>query len=743
MTPKHRPLLLKLSAALLLILIAAAPALAAAAAADDGPLGRAQLRERLLPVYQNLLTDPTFLALRDGLAGNLENRQVVDRYLAYLPMSPKEMLELEMFTRRFEIPIPRFLEQWHRRWIVLHPAAARDLYGAAAVARARSLPPGEEPGAPALAPRAGIVGPNHNLAYNFPIPPDDYQGEVQVVVNPNNPNQIVAASNTWDNIPGTCNSDTQAIFYSSDGGATWGYTCSPDKSGYPALAAGCAGGIVFGSDPALAWNDANEVFINQMLICYTGTYHYSMVVARSTDGGATWAGQGVVKNSWGNTNLEDKNFYAIDNHAGSPFHGRHYTCWDRNNNEKSAYSTNNGVTWTEVDLPTTPSSGSGGAYDLACELEVQSDGTVHVVYDTLRCLSTCNNEQMFSSHSTDGGLTWSAPVLVADFNLVGFSGANCPGAQDGRCIGPFGAVGVDNSGGPCDGYLYATYGDWTSGGVNTTDVFVRRSTDGGATWGPAVQVNDDGPGGNIQFHPFLQVDSSNGTPVVAWHDARNYPGNHMIDFFTARSLDCGLTFEPNVQASQPSNEFNNNTISWTNFNSGDNSGVNPNQGGEYMGLDVHDGKAYLAWCDTRHYFPMFPSEPQKENIGFAVVTFDKCQDGRTEGQWNLPVGGLAGGAKGTLYDAASAALYTIRATLVETSPGKGTLSGSLYDLAGTPVYNTIGDWKITVLPGTGTFEAKIAPLVGGASVGIITGRFRDNPLGTTPGKFVGTWEICP
>ena len=31
--------------------------------------------------------------------------------------------------------------------------------------------------------------------------------------------------------------------------------------------------------------------------------------------------------------------------------------------------------------------------------------------------------------------------------------------------------------------------------------------------------------------------------------------------------------------------------------------------------------AYLAWADTRHYFPSFTTEAQKDNVGFAIVDF--------------------------------------------------------------------------------------------------------------------------
>ena len=91
---------------------------------------------------------------------------------------------------------------------------------------------------------------------------------------------------------------------------------------------------------------------------------------------------------------------------------------------------------------------------------------MHVIFDSLTCVGqTCSNEEMFSTRSSDGGLTWSSPVRVRDFNLVSFSGANTPGPQDSRGIDRFGAVDADNSGGTCDGTLYATFTDFMTGGL--------------------------------------------------------------------------------------------------------------------------------------------------------------------------------------------------------------------------------------------------------------------------------------
>jgi len=609
-------LIRRLSAIVLCALLFAPAAMAQEAESPN----KEELREKLAPIYQELKNDPQFQALQRGLEGNHRNREVVDRYLAYATISPLEMLELEMHERKFEVVVPRFIREWHDRWIVLREPLARKYYGDAYV-EAKLARGGVDP-APVDGPQAKVasVGTNRNAAATFAIAPEDYQGEIQVAVNPQNPNQIVAGANTFDDAGGACPGDTQAIFYSSDGGVTWGYTCAPGTNAYPALSCGV---FQFGSDPAIVWNDQGEVFLEYMLLCTAdgSNIRFSIVVAKSTDGGATWNGQGVVANSYPTINqIEDKEFLAIDNNPSSPFYGRMYTCWDRNNNEKSAYSTDGGATWTEVDLPPTPGSGAQ-RLDLGCEMEVEDDGTVHVVYDTLTCLFNCTNEQMYHSRSTNGGVSWSTPVLVRDFNLVGFSTNNCPAAQNARCIGPFGSVGVDNSGGPCDGYLYATFTDFTSGNANNADVWVSRSRNDGATWSQPVKVNDDGLANKTQFHSFLVVDQVTGHPVVAWHDARNDPGNKAIDYYVSRSLDCGGHWETNIQASQPSSEFNNSGISFSNENTGDNPGANPNQYGEYLGLDAGNGKAYLAWSDTRHYFPGSTSESQKENLGFTVVDF--------------------------------------------------------------------------------------------------------------------------
>ncbi len=651
------------------------------------------------------------------------------------------------------LPRPAARRPTRRRaadWPAEPPAAAAAVAGAAGGLESLS--------------QAFSLGTNRNVA--AADNPVGYQGEIQIAVNPNDPEEMVAAANSWSG-PAACPGSPVAVFSSADGGGSWSHGCAPQASAYTGLGLdGCIGEFVYGSDPALSWDAEGRVFLNHMLICATfriGPIGMAIVTARSLDGGATWAAHGVVVDSFLDGDFEDKNFYAVDTTPASPFYGRHYTCWDRWNDQKVAWSADGGATWTEVDLPAAPF----GGVDIFCEMAVADDGTVHLAFDSLTCATGCTNEAMFHTRSTDGGLTWSAPVLVRDFELASFAGGtNCPVSQDDRCINPFGAIAIDNTGGACDGRLYATFTDFAPGGtVNGTDVWVSRSADNGATWSAPVKVNDDGLPNRSQFHPFLQVDQSNGNVVVAWQDARRHAGNDGLDFFVARSTDCGLTFGPNVQASQPSAEFNNAGISHSNHNSLVNPNYNPNQTGEYMGLDALGGKAYLAWSDTRHYFPGSATEAQKDNLGFAVVDWTGgatvCGNGVREGGEQCDGADLGGAtcasqgfSGGTLackgncaFDTAGCFVTTTTTTftslaaedgyVLESSEGSSTGGSATANDASTSGIRAGDDKKDKQFRGLLSFDTTAIP--DGAIIQSVTLRLRRGTVaGTSPFTTHGT-----
>src|SRR5439155_25500557 len=83
---------------------------------------------------------------------------------------------------------------------------------------------------------------------------------------------------------------TMALFGSSDGGVTCKYNCPP---WHTSATGGVTGALAwFGSDPAPAWDNQGRADACYMLISQNSSgsaLAASIVLARSTDNGQTWA----------------------------------------------------------------------------------------------------------------------------------------------------------------------------------------------------------------------------------------------------------------------------------------------------------------------------------------------------------------------------------------------------------------------------------------------------------------------
>lgn len=164
------------------------------------------------------------------------------------------------------------------------------------------------------------------------------------------------------------------------------------------------------------------------------------------------------------------------------------------------------------------------------------------------------------------------------------------------------------------GKMYAT---WADGRDGDEDVFVRSSSDGGQTWTPALKVNDNGADGTDQFLPKVAVGPGERVSVV-FLDGRNDPDNKvMLDAYLATSTDGGETFE-NVQLTVK--PFDGESIGPT---FGDLYGIDF---GTRLGLAHGDGKLYASWVDTSAGTPA----TGRQDVNFAVV--------------DLPSGGNRGAA---------------------------------------------------------------------------------------------------
>ncbi len=171
-----------------------------------------------------------------------------------------------------------------------------------------------------------------------------------------------------------------------------------------------------------------------------------------------------------------------------------------------AVSTDGGATFK---APVTVS----GALTKAHAPSVAVDAASNLVLAAWDSVEGAGDSNVYSAASTDGGVTFGAPVRIDD-DPMGQNQLNVSVAVDVQT-----------------GELFATWED-RRGGAN---LFFTKSADGGKTWAPNVEVGA-GLGGD-QFHPRAVVDVASNV-YVAFHDTTN--GQKIV---FSRFNDKG-TFDP-------------------------------------------------------------------------------------------------------------------------------------------------------------------------------------------------------
>lgn len=243
------------------------------------------------------------------------------------------------------------------------------------------------------------------------------------------------------------------------------------------------------SDPSVAYDARHKVWMISWLgIVDPVNGPVDVLVSRSTNGGLTW-GNPVTVNATGVFN--DKNWTVCDDTSSSPFYGHCYTEFDNNsslNRVQMSTSTNGGLTWGAAK--TTP--------DQACVIGgqplVQPNGTVIVPIDD------CFETAILSFRSTDGGNTWSKPVLAAQILFDGDPG--------GIRSGPLPTAEIDKS-----GRVYVVWNDCRfeagcSAPIGTNDLVLISSADG-VIWTVPKRIPADPVGSGVDhLIPGLAVDRS-------------------------------------------------------------------------------------------------------------------------------------------------------------------------------------------------------------------------------------------
>jgi subtilisin-like proprotein convertase family protein len=177
-------------------------------------------------------------------------------------------------------------------------------------------------------------------------------------------------------------------------------------------------------------------------------------------------------------------------------------------------------------------------------------------------------------------------------------------------VGPNLSVAIDNTLGAfsrSQGTIYVAY---SAAGVNglangDSDIFLVKSTDGGASWSPPLRINNDTPSDNFsegiraQFMPELAVDPVTGTLVAMWYDARFDASNARVATFLATSIDGGNTFSPQQVYLNASNTAIDAITNQTRVIEPipSNAGLAGSQAfGDHQGLAAFGGKVYPFWA---------------------------------------------------------------------------------------------------------------------------------------------------
>jgi hypothetical protein len=390
------------------------------------------------------------------------------------------------------------------------------------------------------------------------------RSESAITINPNAPAQILAASNAISS------AGTQAMFYSSNSGATWGQT-----------ALSLTTGDSFHSDPTADWTSDGSAWSMTIGINSSGSKLH-MRSYKSTTSGSTWAFDATYS---GTQTATDKEQLWVDHSATSAFKDNLYSCWHNNNtgyaNRRTAAGWGSPIKVTGTESTGTP---------IGCDVKTNSGGDAFVFWPTT------GNSKIVVAKSTTGGASWGAGKVVAttfDSYDIGIP------SMDSRRALIYTSGGAYKSG--ATNNVYVSWVDQTGvtgcnspanePGTNAAStcksrIWFARSTDGGTTWGTPVMINNQASL-NDQFNQWLAVDPNNGKIGIMYYDTVGDTTRKKTNVYYQSSSDGGVTWSAALKVSTAQTDE---TVA------GADSG---NQYGDYNGLTGYLGNFFPSWTDRR------------------------------------------------------------------------------------------------------------------------------------------------
>jgi hypothetical protein len=392
------------------------------------------------------------------------------------------------------------------------------------------------------------------------------RSESDIRINFWDPSKIIGASN---NISGT---GVQAQFFSTNGGTTWGQSTLSLQPG-----------DAFHSDPTVDWTSDGTAWSTTIGINSGGNVLH-MRAYKSTDNGATWTFDNTFSAAQTST---DKQIMWTDHSNSSPFKDNIYVIWHNGTPAFMNRRTGPAGSWqTPIQVSGAESTGTA----------IGDDVKTNAFGDVFGFWPTTTNRKIFVVKSTNGGVSYGTPIQIGstfdsfDIGVPSFSSRRALIYISG---GAYRTATKD--------LVYATWTDLTGAagctaagnepGTNVastckTRIWFSRSTDGGATWSPAVMLNNQASL-NDQYNQWFAVDETTGELAVMYYDTVGDAGRKKSDVWYQSSFNDGVTWSAPFKV----------TSAQTDETTGGQD--NGNQYGDYNGLSGYAGVFFPSWTERR------------------------------------------------------------------------------------------------------------------------------------------------
>ncbi len=366
---------------------------------------------------------------------------------------------------------------------------------------------------------------------------NDRDAETSIAINPTNPHNVVAG---W-----ISTGDLSCGFGASmDGGKTW-----PNVGVIPGIQKQSGGQFDRGTDPSVVFDKAGNAYYTCLAfdLFPPGTGSPGTIyVSKSTDGGVNWGEPVAALSGMQLNEFQDHQFITAN-----PANGHIYLTETQFTSFGKpdilfTQSKDAGMTWSE---PVAINDRAGNAtFQDSFSAAGADTNTIYVTFGAFSNAGLSNWNRIYITKSTDGGLSFTTPQLLATIAPLPDPLPNAPWRSDNNLW-----VAVDRE----TNNIYVNYADYNAGDA---DIRVMRVKDQGNRFEVQgiTRVNDDGPGSD-QFFPFITV-APGGRVDVCFQDRRYAPGNKLIFTTCSFSTNQGLSFTNQQVTTEPFDASNNNFI---------------------------------------------------------------------------------------------------------------------------------------------------------------------------------------